>query len=84
MTSFRLVSASRRKEITSDQDAQWDFGNFFFPFGLPKMIVMSVDESFSGILKKTFKETLLILVREVAKGNKKEIKNEGFHQYFNK
>ena len=40
--------------------------------------------TFSEIFKKTFQETLLIPVHEVARGNQKAIIYEGFHRYFNK
>ena len=47
------------KEITSDQAARWDFGNFFVLFGLPKMIVVDADGIYSEIFKKNFQDTLL-------------------------
>ena len=59
------------KEITSFHAARWDFGNFFVPFGLPKMIVVDADGLFSGIFKKTFQETLLIPLHAVTRGNHK-------------
>ena len=55
MTLFGLVSAIGMKEITSDQVARWYFGNFFVPFGIPKMIVVDADGiflEFSRILSK--------------------------------
>ena len=36
------------------------------------------------MFKNNFQEALLILVHAVARGNHKEIRNEGFHRYFNK
>ena len=36
------------------------------------------------MFKKTFQNTLLILVHAFARGNHKEIINEGFHRYLNK
>ena len=60
------------------------FGNFFVPFGLPKMIVVDADGLFDGIFKKTFQETLLITVHEVARRKHKAIINEGFHRYLKK
>ena len=36
------------------------------------------------MFKKTFQETLLIPVHEVARSNNKEIRNEGFYRYLNK
>ena len=68
----------------SDQAAQWDFGNFFVPVGLPKLIVGDADGIFSGMFKKTFQETLLIPLQAVARGNHKSIRNEGFNGYLNK
>ena len=47
------------------------------------MIVMDADGLFSGMLKKKFQDTLLIPVHAVAKGNRKSIRNKGFHKYFN-
>ena len=46
MTGFGLGVASGMKEITSNQAARWDFGNFFVPFGLPKIIVVDADGLF--------------------------------------
>ena len=71
------------KEITSDQATRWAFGNFFVPFGIPKIIVVDADGVFDGMSKNTFQETLLITVHTVARGNHKEITNEGFHRYLN-
>ena len=71
-------------EITSYQDTQWAFGNFFVTFGPPKMIAVDADEIFDGMSKKNFQETLLIPLHEVAMGNKKAIRNESFHKYLNK
>ena len=54
------------------------------PFGIPKIIVVDADGIFSGMLKKTFQETLLIPLHLVSRGNNKEIINEGFHMCLNK
>ena len=75
MTGFGLGSATGMKEITSDQGAQWDFGNFFVPFGIPKMMVFDEDGIFSGIFRKNLQETLRISVHAVARGNHKKIRN---------
>ena len=40
--------------------------------------------NFSGMFKKTFQETLLIPVHEVARINHRAIRNEGFYRYLNK
>ena len=66
------------KKIKSYQVAIWDFGNFFVPFGIPKIIVVDADGIFAGMFKKTFQENLLILVHAVARVNHREIRNEGF------
>ena len=84
MTVFGIGEATGLKQITSDQAARWSFGNFFFPFGLPKIIVVDADGLFDRIFKKAFKDTLLTPVHEVATVNQKEIRNEGFHMYLNK
>ena len=47
------------------------------------MIVVDADERFSGMSKKTFKETLIIPVHAVSRGNHKAIRIEGFHRYLN-
>ena len=60
MTWFGLVEDTGPKEITSDQASRWAFGNFFVPFGLPKIIVVDADGMFTGMSKKTFQENLLI------------------------
>ena len=49
-----------------------------------KNYVMDADGIFAGIIKKTFQETLLILVHAVERGKNKEIINEGFNNYSNK
>ena len=54
MTVFGLGSAIFLKEIKSDQAARWGFGNFFVPFGLPKMIV--VDANGTKISPKAHRE----------------------------
>ena len=46
MTVFRLGLSSGLKEITSYQITRWDFGNLFFTFGLPKMVVVDADGIF--------------------------------------
>ena len=48
------------------------------------MIVVDEDGLFAGIFMKTFQENLRIPVHAVARGNQKEIRNEGFHKYLNK
>ena len=60
MKGFGLGAETELKEITSGQATQWAFRNFFFPFGIPKVIVMEVDGISVGMFKKTFQETLLI------------------------
>ena len=84
MTGFGLVSSTGLKEIKSYQAARWHFGNFFVPFGIPKMIVVDADVRFSGTSKKTFQYILLIPVYAVARGNHKKIINEGLNRYLNK
>ena len=84
MTGFGIGADIGSKEITSDQTARWACGNLFVPFGIPKIIVVGTDGFFYGIFKKTFQETLIIPVHEVARGNHKEIINEGFNMYLNK
>ena len=54
MTLFGIGAAIGIKEITSDQAARWSFGNFFVPFGIPKIIVVDSDGLFPGMFKKTF------------------------------
>ena len=48
------------------------------------MIVVDVDGIFDVMFKKTFLETLLIPVHDVARGNHKAIRNEGFNRYLKK
>ena len=79
MTEFSLVAAIGLKEITSYHVTWWSFGNFFFPFGLTKMIIVDADGLFDGMFKKNFQETLPIPVHEIARGNHKAVINEGFH-----
>ena len=69
MTGSGLRAATELKEITSDQAARWDFGNFFVPFGIPKMIVVDADGLFAEMFKKIFQETLLIPLHAVTRGN---------------
>ena len=38
MTVFDIRAENLLKEITSDQVALWYFGNFFVPFGIPKIM----------------------------------------------
>ena len=45
---------------------------------------MDVGGIFSVILKKSFQDTLLILVHAVERGNQKKIGYEGFYWYLNK
>ena len=68
------------KEIPSDSSAQCDFGNLFVPFVIPKIIVVDADGIFARIFKKTFQETLLIPLHEVARKNHKLIINEEFQR----
>ena len=56
MTAFGLGAANGMKEITSDQASRWDFGNFFVPFGILKMIGVNADGHFSGMSKNNNKE----------------------------
>ena len=81
ITGFGIGSATRLKEITSYRAAQWDFGNLFVPFGIPKMIVVDADGIFSGIYGMTFQENLLIPVHTVTRGKHKTIINELIHRY---
>ena len=57
--------------MTSEQVAQWDFGNFFVPFGLPKIIFVDTDELFNDIFKMAYEDKLLIPVYAVTRGNHK-------------
>ena len=84
MEKLRLGASIGLKGNTSNQAARWAFGNFFVPFGIPKIIVVDADGIFAGMFKKTFQETLLIPVHAVAWGNHKAIINEGFHRYLKK
>ena len=84
MTWFGLGPSSGLNEIISNQVKQWDFGNFLVPFGVIKIIVVDSDGLFAGMSKKTFQETLLVLIHAVSSGNHKTVINEGFHWYFNK
>ena len=43
MTVFGIGSASGLKQIELDQATRWYFGNFFVPFGLPKIIVVEAN-----------------------------------------
>ena len=45
MTGSGIGAATGLKEITSYQAIQWDFGNFFFTFWPPEMIVVDVKKS---------------------------------------
>ena len=49
MIVFGIGAAIELKGIISDQASQWAFGNLFVTFGLPKTIVVDVDELFAGI-----------------------------------
>ena len=84
MKGFGIGAATGLKKITSDQAAQWAFGNFLVPFGIPKIIVVNADGLFDGMSKKNFQDTFLFQVHPVERGNHKEIGNEGFHRYLNK
>ena len=84
MTGFWLGAAIGLKEITSDQAAQWYFGNFFVTFRIPNMIVVDSDGLFSGMFKKTFQKTLTIPVHAATRVNHKAIINEGFYSYLKK
>ena len=84
MAVFILGSASGLKKITSDQVAKWALGNFFVPFGIPKMITTDADGNFSGMFKKNSQMILLIPVHAVTRINHKAIINERFYCYFNK
>ena len=84
MTGFCLAASIGMKEITPEQATWWAFGNFFVPFGLPKMIFVDANGIFAGMFKKTFQGTLLISIHTVARGKYKAIRNEGFHRYLNK
>ena len=46
MTVIGLGSASVLNEITSYQVLWWDFGNFFLPSGISKIVVVDVDGFF--------------------------------------
>ena len=81
MTGFGIVVFIIMREITSYKVALWYFGNIFIPFGIPKMIVVDKNVSFSGVFKKTSQETLIILVHAVSVDNHKKIRNEVFHHY---
>ena len=74
------MEASVLKKNTSYQVARWPFGNFFVPFGIPKMIVVDARRIFYGMFRNKFPETLLILVYEVARVNYKAVVNKGFHR----
>ena len=54
MTGFEIEAATVMREITSDQAARWDFGNFFVPFGIPKIIVVDADGLFAGVFENNF------------------------------
>ena len=84
MIEFGLGAASGFKEVKLDQVLLWACGNLFFPFGLPKTIVVDTDGLFYGTCKKTFQETLIVPVHVLARDNQNEIRNEGFFQYLNK
>ena len=69
ITGFGIVAATGLKKITSDQAAQWNFGNFFVPIWLPQIIVVDADRIFDIMFKKNFQETLLIPINAAARGN---------------
>ena len=84
MTVFEIVTSIGLKEITSDQVARWYFGNFFVPFGIPKLIVLDADGFFSVMFNNTIQEVLLIPVHVVARGDHAAFRNEGFSCYLKK
>ena len=84
MTGFGLVQVIRLKGIKLKQVSLWSFGNFFVPFGIPKMIVGDTYGIFGGIFKNNFQDTLLIPVHSVARVNHRLIRKKGFHCYLNK
>ena len=55
MKRFGLGEAIGLKEITPDQAAQWDFGNLFVPFRLPKIIVADTDGLLLGFPRRLSK-----------------------------
>ena len=73
MTGFGLGAAIGLKEITLDQAAQWDFGNFFVPFYITNIIVLDAVGLFSEMFRKTLQETLLFSAHAVTRGNHKAI-----------
>ena len=84
MIVFGIGEDTGLKEITLDQAAIWDFGNFFVPFWIPKMIVVYADDLFYGMFRNTFQESLPIPEHAVERVKQKEIINEGFHRYLKK
>ena len=54
VTVFRIGASTGLKEITSCQAARWGFGNFFVPFGLPKMIIVDLDGLFFWNVQEDF------------------------------
>ena len=48
-----------------------------------KLVVVDADKLFSGIFKNIPQKTLMIPIHAFARGNHKEIINEGFHCYLN-
>ena len=75
MKGFGLGAVIGLKETTSYQVAQWTFGKFLVPLGIPKIIVVDADGLFPGMFKKNFQDTLLIMVHSVARSNHKAIRN---------
>ena len=71
MKGFGIGAVIGLKEITSYQAVRWDFGNFFIPFGFPRMIVVDADVFVSGMIRNTLQETLLISVHAFARNNHK-------------
>ena len=84
MTGFGIETVIGLKEVTSYQAARWDFGNFFDPFGIPKIIIMNEDGVVSGIFKNNLQDNLLIPVHAVTRFDHKSIIYKGFHRYLNK
>ena len=75
MVGFGIGAAIGLKEITSYQATQWGFGNFFVPYGIPKIIVVDTYVISARMFKKTLQETLLIPEHAFSKVNHKAIIN---------
>ena len=59
------------------------FSQFFYVFGLPRIIIVDADSKFCRIFKKTF-ESLGIHIEVVSRENHKAVRNERFHRYLNR